>query len=303
MASTTTSAATEPTLGAISGTLMLFYPVPTPWPSVTGCGEFVWRQTDSGSMFGWDPNYWNLVGTGAEDCFQPQQSSWWFQTAEASPSTALGPTFVCPESFSAVHSTTLAGGDAATRTEFTYCCPPEYTLSTLPPFTARTAAQCISTVAPGHTLSFVTATYPGVSSGEPHQPGQLFGYLPTSNIVGVSAATVYAPPVNGFNLVKARAGGENSGGGLSLGASVGIAAGASLAGVGVVFVGILLVWRRRRRRRMVRRGEGRVELSVVGEAGEGGVWSSASELPEKREVVEMALGVGVRGDAAGEGYL
>ncbi len=107
----------------MSGTPVLFYPVPTPWPSVLGCDQFVWRDLNEGSMFGWDPNYWNLVGTGAEDCFQPQQSSWWFQSTSATPSTALGPTFVCPESFSAVHSIMLAG-DAATQTQFTYCCPP-----------------------------------------------------------------------------------------------------------------------------------------------------------------------------------
>ncbi|KAK3897159.1 hypothetical protein C8A05DRAFT_39292 [Staphylotrichum tortipilum] len=294
MTSTKTSASTDVTLGTISGTPVLFYPVPTPWASVTRCGDFVWRMMSEGSMFGWDPGYWNMVGTGAEGCFQPQMSSWWYQNdISVTPSTALGPTFVCPESFSAVHTTTM-DGDGATRTEFTYCCPPEYTLNTLPPPTSRAAAQCASTIAPGRTLSHITATYPGVSKAR--WPDEPIAYLPTTTVVQGSAATVFAPPVNGFNLVKARGGGGSGsgsgGGGLSLGASVGIAAGASLAGVGVVYAGIWLVWRRRRQGRRLRRGQRRMELSAGGE-GEEGVWSSAAELPEKREAVEMALGVGV----------
>jgi hypothetical protein len=115
--------ATDPTLGSFSITSVLFFPVPTPWPASAGCDRYIYRQLDEGLILAWDPVYPSAIATAAKSCFLPQQSSWWFQSTDASPSTALGPTFVCPESYSAVHSTVLDSNSAA-QTQYTYCCPP-----------------------------------------------------------------------------------------------------------------------------------------------------------------------------------
>lgn len=118
-----TTAATDPTSGIVFGTPVVFFPVPTPWPSSAGCDKYVYRQGNEGLILAWDPIYPAYAGTEAQSCFPPQQSSWWFQSTKANPSTALGPTFVCPEAYSAVHSTILANNSAA-QTQYTYCCPP-----------------------------------------------------------------------------------------------------------------------------------------------------------------------------------
>jgi len=115
--------ATGPTLGTLSGTPVLFFPVPTPWPSSAGCDRYIYRQLGEGSILAWDPVYSRGIGTGAESCLLPQQASWWLQDGSANPSTALGPTFVCPMAYSAVHSTVLDSNSAA-QTQYTYCCPP-----------------------------------------------------------------------------------------------------------------------------------------------------------------------------------
>jgi hypothetical protein len=114
--------ATDLTVGTLAGTPVVFFPVPTPWPSSAGCDNYIYRQLNGGSIIAWDPVYPSLA-TGAESCYPPQQSSWWFQDASAKPSTALGPTFVCPEAYSAVHSTVLNSA-SSTQTQYTYCCPP-----------------------------------------------------------------------------------------------------------------------------------------------------------------------------------
>lgn len=218
--------ATGPTLGTISDTAVLFFPVPTPWPSSTGCDRQVYRQLDGGSILAWDPVYPSLAGTAAASCYPPQLSYWWFQGASANPSTAMGPTFVCPEAYRAVHSTIL-DGDSATQTQFTYCCPPfvsprdqssrrwmancygrNFGLAALPPPTARLNIQCTSTVRPGETLSLLsvtmlttTATITDRASAVTRQTNTQLTVLPSLTVVQASAATVYGVPVNGYNLV------------------------------------------------------------------------------------------------------
>lgn len=113
---------TDPTLGSLSGTPVLFFPVPTPWPSAAVCDKYIYRQLGEGTILAWDPVYTSF-GTGIESCLLPQQRSWWFQPATQSPSIALGPTFVCPKAYSAVHSTVL-DNLSGTQTQYTYCCPP-----------------------------------------------------------------------------------------------------------------------------------------------------------------------------------
>ncbi len=139
-----TTAATDPTSGIVFGTPVVFFPVPTPWPSSAGCDKYVYRQGNEGLILAWDPIYPAYAGTEAQSCFPPQQSSWWFQSTKANPSTALGPTFVCPEAYSAVHSTILANNSAA-QTQYTYCCPPYVSRGRRPPhhgsMSVRTSAD------------------------------------------------------------------------------------------------------------------------------------------------------------------
>src|SRR4051812_48620235 len=98
MASTPTP---TPTLSSVLGTAVLFYPVPTPWAFSQGCDQYIYRQENSGLMLGFDPLYPSIIDTAAQSCFHPEMSSWWLQPTKANPSTALGPTFECPESYSA----------------------------------------------------------------------------------------------------------------------------------------------------------------------------------------------------------
>lgn len=121
------SPATDPTIKNIGTTPVLFFPVPTPWPMSTGCNKNIYRQNNGGSILAWDPIYPQIAASALterrQSCFPTQQQSWHFQDLNATPSTALGPAFVCPESYSAVAATVLES-NSASRTEFTYCCPP-----------------------------------------------------------------------------------------------------------------------------------------------------------------------------------
>lgn len=121
------SPATDPTIRNIGTTPVLFFPVPTPWPMSTGCNKNIYRQNNRGSILAWDPIYPQIAASALterrQSCFPTQQQSWHFQDLNATPSTALGPAFVCPESYSAVAATVLES-NSASRTEFTYCCPP-----------------------------------------------------------------------------------------------------------------------------------------------------------------------------------
>lgn len=122
-----TARATDPTVGTIGATPVLFFPVPTPWPMSAGCDKQIHRQINKGSILAWDPIYPRIGGSAGvergESCYPTQHQSWFFQSSTATPSTALGPTFACPESYTAVFST-LIESNSASRTDYTYCCPP-----------------------------------------------------------------------------------------------------------------------------------------------------------------------------------
>jgi hypothetical protein len=113
---------TAPTLGSLDGSPVLFHPMPTPWPAAEGCENYIYRQSRERWILAWDPAYTSFGGTGPASCIPPQQRQWWNQANDAAPSIALGPTFACPEAYSAVYSTLES--DSATQTHFTYCCPP-----------------------------------------------------------------------------------------------------------------------------------------------------------------------------------
>ncbi|KAK4449849.1 hypothetical protein QBC34DRAFT_462464 [Podospora aff. communis PSN243] len=180
-------------MSSISGTAVLLYPVPTPWPKPADCTQYIYRQQNNGLLLAHDPMYPSIIEQRAQSCFQPEVSSWWLQPTTANPSSALGPTFVCPESYTTVHTTTLPNSNsAAAQTQYIYCCPPDFTLGAIFPPNIRSVAQCTSTLAPGASLSFQSLT-PISGASTP---------VPSSTIVTSSAATVFAPPVNGYNIVQ-----------------------------------------------------------------------------------------------------
>jgi len=285
-----TVADTAPTVANILGTSVLLYPVPTPWPYSADCEKYIYRQVNDGTILAWDPVYPSLFSTQASTCYLPQQTSWWFQPGTTGIPVALGPTFACPQSYTAVHSTVLGsspgtGTTAGPQTQYTYCCPPQFRQHALLPYDQRSVIQCTSTAAPGNTLSYITVSFATstitiTSSGNgdggsvnTQTTVSLTSYA-TSTVIASSAATIYAPPVNGFNIISQSGGSSsnsssgNTGGGknnptpqpgtsdqsssdsssvgMTSAAKGGIAAGVILVCAFCV-LGIWLFWRRRKR--------------------------------------------------------
>ncbi|KAK0744064.1 hypothetical protein B0T18DRAFT_490626 [Schizothecium vesticola] len=286
-----TAAATDPTVGTIGATPVLFFPVPTPWPMSARCDKHIHRQVSKGSILAWDPVYPRILSgiagvEGGESCYPTQQQSWHFQASTATPSTALGPTFVCPESYTAVFST-LIESNSASRTDYTYCCPPKYTLNALLPPNQRSAAQCTSILPIGSTLSFISVTFtPTVISST---TTNVLAYIPSSTVVTAAPETVFGSPVNGYNIVAAAAqrpldsssststptGGGGaaptgaSGPGLpsntSTGTPAGTIAGAVVGGLVALALGVALAYFvGRRRSRMAGAGAGAGAVEVAG---------------------------------------
>lgn len=242
--------ATDPTIRNIGTTPVLFFPVPTPWPMSTGCNKNIYRQNNQGSILAWDPIYPQIAASALterrQSCFPTQQQSWHFQDLNATPSTALGPAFVCPESYSAVAATILEA-NSASRTEFTYCCPPyvpspprrslfprtnpsprKYALNALPAPNTRSAIQwypppplntpnqstnpprSTSLLPVGSTLSFVSVTFTPTVLSPATTTTNVLAYIQSSTVVTATAETVYAVPINGYNIVAAAADPEGS---------------------------------------------------------------------------------------------
>ncbi|KAK1832790.1 hypothetical protein QBC39DRAFT_67746 [Podospora conica] len=182
--------ATRTTTGTILGSSVDFIPVPTPWPMSARCDEYIWRRSADGAVRAFDPNYPYVDGGRGQSCYPDPQSLWWFGRS------VLGPTFVCPESYTSIHST-LVDGDFDALTQFTYCCPPSYTLNTILPWDASyPSKQCTSIVRPSTTIFFVTERR-STSSGFtfPSSTYTMYTY---------ATETIYGIPVNGFNIVQQR---------------------------------------------------------------------------------------------------
>ncbi|KAB5522015.1 hypothetical protein GE09DRAFT_1293735 [Coniochaeta sp. 2T2.1] len=206
-----------PTLGTLSGTPVMFYPVTTPWPSQPGCDQYIYRQASSGSFLAWDPVYAKDLVDKASSCFSPQMSSWWFQDHSAATLTSLGPTSVCPAAFSPVLTvawSTPIGTTAEETVQSIYCCPSNYRLgSILTGVFGFAPDQCTSTVSIGETMTYIRYT----SSLTPQNTTRRFEagsgiYItvettrsslpPTSTVALSTNLFVYAEPVNGINIVR-----------------------------------------------------------------------------------------------------
>jgi hypothetical protein len=84
-------------------------------------------------------------------------------------------------------------------------------LDKLLPRNQRSIGQCTSTAGPGETISYLsveavvtsTKTVTGEDGTETLETSTRKTNLPTSTIVKDSVATIFAPPVNGYNIVVA----------------------------------------------------------------------------------------------------
>ena len=61
--------ATNPTVGTVNGTPIVFYPVPTPWPLSAGCDTYIYRQLAAGTILAWDPVYPQIFATSAQSWY------------------------------------------------------------------------------------------------------------------------------------------------------------------------------------------------------------------------------------------
>ncbi|KAF3801427.1 hypothetical protein GCG54_00005583 [Colletotrichum gloeosporioides] len=82
------------------------------------CASRTYRQSDEGPILAWDPYFGMNIDSGAATCFPEAVTSWWFQTASQATSIALGPTFECPQLYTAAQTLLEAGG-----VQHVFCCP------------------------------------------------------------------------------------------------------------------------------------------------------------------------------------
>lgn len=109
------------TILTVDGTPTEFLPLPTPWPSGYGCTGNIYLHTPVSSpntFLAWDPLFGASMVSSARSCLPPQVTSRWSQAASATPYTALGPTFVCLQAYSAIQAVLIASS-----LEQMLCCP------------------------------------------------------------------------------------------------------------------------------------------------------------------------------------
>ena len=152
----------------------------------------------------------------------------------------------------------------------------KFTLNAIFPHSQRSVAQCTSTAGPGVTVSFrsvvylaSTVTVTGEDGRVTRQTNAQGTSLPTSIVVQSPAITVYADPVNGFNIVERQASSASTSSrssitstysqtppsetsavstppsGISAGAIAGAVVGA-VAGLGLLALGAFFLFRRKR---------------------------------------------------------
>lgn len=105
----------------VGGSTTAFLPLPSAWPSGTDCTSNLYLHTPIDGVLtflAWDPLYGASMVLSAQSCLPPQVSNWWSQPVDESIYTALGPTFVCPEAYSAVQTAVVSSSLLQT-----FCCP------------------------------------------------------------------------------------------------------------------------------------------------------------------------------------
>ncbi|CZR56665.1 uncharacterized protein PAC_06554 [Phialocephala subalpina] len=169
----------------VGGTPTEFLPLATPWPSGDGCAANIYLHTPVSSpntFLAFDPLFGASMVASARSCLPPQVTSWWNQGTSASPYIALGPTFVCPQAYSAVQTVLVA-----TSLQQVFCCPSQYSFLVPQPNRGGVfPSQCMSTISSGQTFAFLS--------------NQAQSDAFTATVVMSTTATVFGIPVNGFNF-------------------------------------------------------------------------------------------------------
>ncbi|ROW02768.1 hypothetical protein VSDG_01722 [Cytospora chrysosperma] len=177
--------AETPFLTTISGTATSFLPLPSAWPSAgADCAQAIYQQI-AGHFLGWDPWYAHYIDSGLETCWPPEASSWWNQ--DASSTTSLGTTFVCPGAYHAAYTSSVDS-----QTTRTICCPSGYNLYVAEFAKPTFPSQCTSTLTAGETLSWEKIYY---------ESGMGNTWAPTTTTVQSEILTVFGVPVNGLNVI------------------------------------------------------------------------------------------------------
>jgi len=101
------------------GTVTSWIPLPTPWPSLSGCESYFLSFIPS-TLVAWDPGYGLFVNTNSKWCFPPAATTWWDQDhlrTNSLTSFSLGP-ITCPDAYTT--ATTIVENQSST---FMACCP------------------------------------------------------------------------------------------------------------------------------------------------------------------------------------
>ncbi|KAF4902692.1 hypothetical protein CGCF415_v009287 [Colletotrichum fructicola] len=177
--------ATTPTVVTANGRPTVYSPLPTPWPMKSDCASRSYRQSDEGPILAWDPYFGMNMDSGAATCFPEAVTSWWFQTVSQATSIALGPTFECPQLYTAAQTLLEAGG-----VQHVFCCPSDYSFNVPQPNRPVFPSQCLSMATPGQTITYVSLTI-GTNGAIAKR---------TTSVVNSAEVTIWAVPVNGYNF-------------------------------------------------------------------------------------------------------
>jgi hypothetical protein len=104
----------------VTGSPTAFLPLSTAYPFQSDCGKIYeqYNAESGATMLAWDPIYGSYMDHKAESCLPDVVSAWWNQDSSGNVYTALGPSFVCPDAYSAVQTALVASS-----IQQTFCCP------------------------------------------------------------------------------------------------------------------------------------------------------------------------------------
>ncbi|KAH0439388.1 hypothetical protein CcaCcLH18_02865 [Colletotrichum camelliae] len=168
-----------------NGRPTVYSPLPTPWPMNSDCASRTYRQSDDGPIIAWDPYFGMNIDSKAATCFPAAVTSWWFQTVSQATSIALGPTFECPQLYTAAQTLLEAGG-----VQHVFCCPSDYSFNVPQPNRPVFPSQCLSMATPGQTITYDSLTI-GTNGAIAKR---------TTSVVNSAEVTIWAVPVNGYNF-------------------------------------------------------------------------------------------------------
>lgn len=175
--------------------------------------------------------------------------------------------------------------------------------------TYRHVMQCTSEVMPGETISYMSRTSVTLTvtvSGTSEKSTVQSTNIATSTVVKSSRATVYAVPINGFNIVHQQASGtglanstatpplsttdtplQSNNPSMTPGAIAGAAVGAAI-GTGLLALGAFFVWKVWERRKLNRQGVAALEEGAGKDNHDSKDSGPKFEMPVKHHIHELS---------------